>query len=182
MESSGRVSRAGDGQRDARRLFVFQLPLLTNKPVAVSLMMKTFLVVTGALLLLAAPVAAEIRPTEPGKPLFEVFELIQKRAGSSNVSFDEKRSLLTVFTLGELILHRDKKSVLIVLNAKDTRAFAALTRKFNGRLLLLRASDRAVQALKIKSPVQNGSIQFDHPQDSPMAEYFRRRFRVGEFK
>jgi hypothetical protein len=143
--------------------------------------MKTILPPLTALFLLVSTATGEIRPKEQGKPLFQVFELIQKRSGP-NVRFDAQRPLLTVFTLRDIKLGRDKKSVGLALNDKDTRIFAALTRKFTGRLLLLRASDRAVQALEVKAPVQDGSIQFDHPQEAAMAEYFRRRFKMGEFK
>jgi hypothetical protein len=36
--------------------------------------------------------------------------------------------------------------------------------------------------MHITAPIVNGIIGFKHPEDAAVAEYLRRRFRIGEFK
>jgi hypothetical protein len=79
-------------------------------------------------------------------------------------------------------LARDQKSVLITLTSADTKKFSEITRNYDQGLLLLEANGRVLEAMYITAPIVNGIIGFKHPEDAVVAEYLRRRFRVGEFK
>ena len=81
------------------------------------------------------------------------------------------------------MLARDRKGVLITLTPKDAKAFADITRKYNGSLLVLDADEgKALEVMHITAPITDGIIAFKHPHESAAAEYLRRRFRVAEFE
>lgn len=123
---------------------------------------------------------------DPGKPLFSVFAVKPSDPAHPDlpkVSFNPKRPLLTILTVRDLRLARDGKGVLLGLNARDTRAFAAITRKYAGSILILRAGDdQIVETTHITAPNVDGVIGFKHPQEAAFAEYLRHRFRLAEFK
>jgi len=135
---------------------------------------------------LGAGVDAEIKPTDPKTPLFRIFASIpMKPAGrdaATGVTFDDKHPLLVVRSVSDLRLARDGKGVLITLMPVDAQKFAAVTRKYNQGLLLLETENRVLDAMYVAAPITDGMIVFKYPDEAAVAEYLRRRFRVGEFK
>ncbi len=148
--------------------------------------MKTTLAILGSWLALTLTAfAAGLAPTNPTVPVFRLFEPIPMKARGSapaGLTFDKQRPLLSVTGVRDLKLARDGKSVLLRLTDKDTRAFADLTRRYQRRSLLLVATDEIMQLLDVTSPVADGALVFEQPNDAAVATYLRRRFRVGEFK
>ena len=149
----------------------------------ISLVMRPLpIFVTAFLLAASAFGAAEITPANPAAPLFRVFIGIPPQGGGKGMTFDEKRPLLTIRAVRELGLGRDDKSVQIKLTPDDARELALLTRKYDKGFLLFEAQGRVLTALHITKPIQNGMLGFKHPQDAVIAEYLRKRFRIGEFQ
>jgi hypothetical protein len=137
---------------------------------------------TAFLLAASAFGAAEITPANPAVPLFRVFIGIPPQGGGKGMAFDEKRPLLTVRAVRELGLGRDDKSVQITLTPDNARDLALLTRKYDKGFLLLEVQGRVLAAIHVSKPIQNGVLGFKHPQDAIIAEYLRKRFRIGEFR
>jgi hypothetical protein len=69
-----------------------------------------------------------------------------------------------------------------VLTEKDRKIFAALTHKYNHGLLLLEAPGGVLEAIQVTQPLDNGALEFSYPDDAAMAQYLRRRFKLGEFR
>jgi len=141
----------------------------------------------GAMATFAAVVqAAELKPTNPAIPIFRIFAPVPVKARTSSepdqLTFDNKHPLLIVRSVTDVVLGRDKKSVLITLNPADTKKFAEITGAYKGRLLLLEASGQVLSALQITAPIVDGLLAFKHPEEGPVAQYLRRRFRLAEFK
>ena len=116
------------------------------------------------------------------KPLLQIFA--SRQSGSQNpgkLIFDGRKPLLSVYTVHDLILFRDKKGVMLGLNNEDRKAFAALTRKYNGKTLILQTGDKSITALHILAPMMDGYIGFKYPVEAKVAEYLRRRFHLAEF-
>ena len=64
----------------------------------------------------------------------------------------------------------------------DAQKLAAITRKYTQGLLLLETENRVLDAMCVTAPITDGIIVFKYPDEATVAEYLRRRFRVGEFK
>ena len=147
---------------------------------------STFCGFVTCLILSAASHGADVAPADTTAPLFRIFAAIPMKPADSAVrtqlTFDAKYPLLVVRSVSDLRLARDQKGVLITLTSADTKKFAEITRKYDQGLLLLEANGRVLEAMHITAPVVNGIIGFKHPEDATVAEYLRRRFRVGEFK
>jgi hypothetical protein len=104
------------------------------------------------------------------------------KGDQSRLTFDNAHPLLLVSAVRDLRLADDRKGVQITLNDDDARGFAILTRKYKGNVLLLESNGRVLEALQITAPSVNGVITFKYPQDAVVADYLRKRFRIGEFK
>ena len=147
---------------------------------------STFCGFVTCLILSAASHGADVAPADTTAPLFRIFAAIPMKPADSAVrtqlTFDAKYPLLVVRSVSDLRLARDQKGVLITLTSADRKKFAEITRKYDQGLLLLEANGRVLEAMHITAPVVNGIIGFKHPEDATVAEYLRRRFRVGEFK
>ncbi len=137
-----------------------------------------------AAFLFAAPAfgAGEITPNNPAIPIFRVFIGIPPPGGGKGMIFDEKHPLLTIRAVRDLGLGRDDKSVRITLTPDDARDLAFLTRKYDKGFLLLEAQGRVLTAIHVTRPIQDGVLGFKHPKDAVVAEYLRKRFRIGEFQ
>jgi hypothetical protein len=148
--------------------------------------MKIPLAAIVLLAILSTAFAGDIKPDKPETPLFQIFEPIPQEAkgksGLPSYTFDPKRPLLAVSTVRDLILAHDNKGVMLGLNANDTKAFAAITRKYNGRLLILVTTDNLIEAMHITAPIEDGYLGFKHPDQGAIAEYLRMRFHIAEFK
>lgn len=124
----------------------------------------------------------ELKPSDSDGALFQIFEGIPKNADRSKFTIDSTKPLLVVHTLRDVILAQDNKGVLLRLNEKDTRAFAELTKKFEGQVLFLQCTEELMEGMRIAAPIEDGYLGFKHPQSAAVAEYLRKRFRIGEFK
>jgi hypothetical protein len=122
---------------------------------------------------------AERRPVDSNAPLFKISATTLK---GDVFSTESKEPLLVVSSLADLTLDPDGKSVLIRLNERDARIFAELTKKIQGGYLLIECTDTIPQPIRILTPVEDGQIQFRYPYAELAAEYFRKRFRIGEFE
>jgi hypothetical protein len=134
--------------------------------------------------LAASAPGADVKPHDTSKPLFRVLAptKIDQSAKGPVATVDDKHPLLVVWSVRDLLLGRDGKSVLITLQPKDAKVFAAATQKYNHGLLVLEGDGRVLQAMYVTNPVLNGVMSFKHPDDAAVAEYLRRRFRIGEFR
>lgn len=126
--------------------------------------------------------AADIRPMDPGIPVFRIFLPTPVKGNPSGLTFDKAHPLLVVSAVRDLRLAEDRKGVQITLTDDDARAFAILTRKYKGNDLLLESNGRVLEALHVAAPSVNGVISFKYPDDALVADYLRKRFRIGEFK
>jgi len=147
---------------------------------------STFCGIVTYLILSAASHGADVAPADTTAPLFRIFAAIPMKPADSAVrtqlTFDAKHPLLVVRSVSDLRLARDQKSVLITLTSADRKKFTEITRKYDQGLLLLEATGRVLEAMHITAPVVDGIIGFKYPEEAAVAEYLRRRFRVGEFK
>jgi hypothetical protein len=138
------------------------------------------------LILSAAAHGADVTPADTTAPLFRIFAAIPMKPADSAVrtqlTFEAKHPLLVVRSVSDLGLARDQKGVLITVTSADAKKFAEITRKYNQGLLLLETNGRVLEAMDITAPVVDGIIGFKYPEQAAVAEYLRRRFRVGEFK
>ena len=125
--------------------------------------------------------APDIRPADPG-PVFRIFAPASTKGDQSRLTFDNAHPLLVVSSVRDLRLADDRKGVQITLNSDDARGFAILTRKYRGSDLLLESNGRVLEVLHVTAPSVNGVISFKYPDDAPVADYLRKRFRIGEFK
>jgi len=126
--------------------------------------------------------AADIKPVDSDAPLFEIFEAIPIQADHPKVTFEPTQPLLVVSSIRDLNLARDNKGVMVGLNEKDTKTLAELTRKFEGRMLILKTTNDIIEVMRIAAPIEDGYLGFKHPLQAAVAEYLRKRFRIAEFK
>jgi len=148
--------------------------------------MKLRILSCAAVLLAASAFAADLKPADPSTPLFRIFQALpkgeQQKSGAPQITFDPKHPLLVVWSVRDLKIGPDHKSVLLVLTEKDRKIFATLTHKYNHSLLLLEAQGNVLEAIQITQPLENGALEFGYPDDAAMAQYLRRRFKLGEFR
>ena len=132
----------------------------------------------GIFWMASAVVAAELRPVDGSSPLFRVF--VSGSSGGSNAPIDlaGKQPLLVVSSLANIQLSRDRKALRLTLTAADARRFADITRKHAHNLLILEANGKVLEAMSAASPVTNGILEFTYPDDAPVADYLKRRFRL----
>lgn len=104
------------------------------------------------------------------------------KGNPSGLTFDNAHPALVVSAVRDLRLAEDRKGVQITLTDEDARAFAILTRKYKGSDLLLESNGRVLEALHVTAPSVNGVMSFKYPDDAAVADYLRKRFRIGEFK
>jgi hypothetical protein len=148
--------------------------------------MKLRLFSYAAVLLASSVFAGELKPEDPTTPLFRIFQALpkgeQKKNEPPQLTFDAKRPLLVVWSVRDLKLAPDHKSVLLVLTEKDQKVFAALTHKYNRGLLLLETRGTILEVMQVTGPLENGILEFKYPDDATMAQYIRRRFKLAEFR
>jgi hypothetical protein len=143
--------------------------------------MRAFLL--AAILVLGAGLGHgdEIRPGDSPAPLFNIYEARPDRPanGSSRERhFHPGQMLLSVHSLGDMLLQPDKKGVRVILNEDDTKAFAKLTRRHD-YLIFLCEDPAATVTMHITAPVDDGKILFDASVEAvPVAQYLRKRFHV----
>jgi len=129
----------------------------------------------------ALAAGAEIRPADARKPLFRILKFQSLHGGDHPQGTIDDKPLLVVWAVSDLRLASDDKGVLITLTPKDTKTFAAISRKY-GYLVLDAGEGRPIEVMHITAPIIDGIIGFKHPDEAAAAEYLRRRFRLAEFK
>jgi len=147
--------------------------------------MKFNLFFGAALLLTCSLFAAEIKPVDPGTPVFRIYLAFkspnqQRTKPGPQVSFDSKLPLLVVSSARDVRVGRNGKGVVFALNDKDIAAFAAISRKYNHGLLLVEGQGRVLTAMQITEPLNNGIFEFNDRDDADVVKYLRRRFKLGE--
>jgi hypothetical protein len=124
----------------------------------------------------------DLKPSDSSAPILQYFAPVQiaPRAGhedAPNFTFDQRKPLLTITSVRQLIPNRDERGVAIVLNEKDKKRYAELTRQFKGRLLICVAAADVISLGTVTSPTENGMIEFTDARDTGhIAKYLRRRF------
>ena len=138
-----------------------------------------------ALTILFSALAAtlgDLKPRDSSAPILQYFAPIQiaPRPGhedAPNLTFDQRKPLLTITSVHQLFVHRDGRGVTILLNEKDRNRYAELTRQFNGRQLICVAAANVISIEQITAPAENGMIEFsDAHYTGHVAKYLRRRF------
>ena len=146
-------------------------PIVKRSIIALALFFSAFAATFG-----------DIKPTDSSAPVLQYFEPVQiaPKAGHTdapNFTFDQRKPLLTITSVHQLIPHRDGKGVTIVLNEKDKQRYAELTRRFKSRLLICVAAADVISIEQITSSAENGMIEFsDAHYTGHIAKYLRRRF------
>jgi hypothetical protein len=147
--------------------------------------MKSSLCFCAVLFFASLLFAAEIKPVDPGTPVFRIYLAFkspnqQRTQPGPQVTFDSKLPLLVVWSARDVRVGRNGKGVVFALNDKDTAAFAALSRKYNHGLLLVEGQGRVLSAMEITEPLTNGVFEFNDRDDADVVKYLRRRFKLGE--
>ena len=129
---------------------------------------------------------ADLKPTDSSAPVLQYFAPVQiaptvGHTDAPNFTFDQRKPLLTITSVRQVIPHRDGKGVTIVLNEKDKQRYAELTRRFKSRLLICVAAADVISIEHITSPAENGMIEFsDAHYTGQIAKYLRRHFSLPE--
>jgi len=139
--------------------------------------------VTATIFFSALAVAVgDLKPSDSSAPTLQYFAPVQiaPRPGhedAPNFTFNQRKPLLTVTAVRQLIPSRDGRGVTIVLNEKDRQRYAELTRQFKGRMLICVAASDVISLVVVTSPTENGMIEFSDAHDTGhVAKYLRRRF------
>ena len=144
--------------------------------------MKNVCVALTVLFSAIAATLGDLKPVDSSAPILQYFTPIEiaPRPGHTdapNFIVDERKPLLTITSIRQLIVHRDGTGVTIVLNQGDKHRYAELTHRFQGRLLICVGQGGVVSIGKITSPTDNGIIEFgDARYTGDIAKYLRRRF------
>ena len=144
--------------------------------------MKRSLLVLTIFFSAFAATFGDLKPTDSSAPVLQYFEPVQipPKAGHTdapNFTFDQRKPLFTITSVRQVIPHRDRKGVTIVLNEKDKQRYAEMTRRFKNRLLICVAAADVLSIEQITSPTDNGMIEFSDARDTGhIAKYLRRRF------
>jgi hypothetical protein len=124
----------------------------------------------------------DLKPNDSSAPILQYFAPVQiaPRPGhedAPNLTFDQRKPLFTITSVRQLFVHRDGKGVTILLNEKDRKRYAELTRQFKGRQLICVAAADVISIEQITSPAENGMIEYsDARYTGHIARYLRRRF------
>jgi len=139
----------------------------------------------AALFIISSSFAAEIKPIDPRTPVFRIYlalkaENQQPTRPGPQVTFDSNRPLLIVWSARNVQLTQGGKGVALALTDKDTKTFAALSRKYIHGLLLVEGQGSVLTAMQITEPLDTGILEFKEPDDAMVTKYLRRRFKLGE--
>jgi hypothetical protein len=131
-----------------------------------------------------AATLGDLRPADSSAPILQYFAPIQiaPRPGhedAPNLTFDQRKPLLTITSVRQFSVHRDGRGVTILLNENDRQRYAELTRQFQGRQLICVAAADVISVGIVTSPTENGMIEFSDALDTGhIAKYLRRRFGI----
>ena len=98
-------------------------------------------------------------------PLLQYFAAIQTpetadKKGVPNVTYDVYRPLLTIASVRSVDVDAATNAVTIRLYEREKRQFAALTKRYDGRLLICVCVDGSMSVGKVTAPTTDGVIQF----------------------
>ncbi len=144
--------------------------------------MKHLLIIAVYLTAILSVDADDIKPTSPEIPIFTICGKKPPRTTNTKGPADLKHPLFSVYSVKELIVAKDQKSVMVGLNTKDTKTLEEITTKYNGRLVFFVAGNGTIEAHIIRAPIKDGYIEFKYPEEDSFAEYLRQRFQIAEFK
>ena len=143
------------------------------------------LLVALTIFLAALTVAlGDLKPVDSSAPVLQYFAPVQMapRPGhedAPNLTFDQRKPLLTITSVRQLIPTRDGRGITIALTEKDKKRYAEVTRQFKGRLLICVAASDVISVGVVTSPTENGMIEFSDSHDTGhIAKFLRRRFRI----
>lgn len=146
-----------------------------------SIVKRSFVALTIFFSVLAAALG-DLKPSDSSAPILQYFAPVQiaPRPGhedAPNLTFNQRKPLLTITSVRQLIPSRDGRGVTIVLNEKDRQRYAEVTRQFTGRMLICVAASDVISVGVVTSPTENGMIEFSDARDTGhIAKYLRRRF------
>jgi hypothetical protein len=129
-----------------------------------------------------AATLGDVRPSDSSAPVLQYFAPVQiaPRPGhedAPNLTFDQRKPLLTITSVRQLFVHRDGRGVTLLLNENDKKRYAELTRRYKGRQLICVAALDVISVGTVTSPAENGMIEFsDANSTGHIAKYLRRRF------
>ena len=144
--------------------------------------MKRSLVTPTIFFSVIAATLGELKPSDSSAPILQYFAPVQiaPTAGhedAPNITFNQRKPLLTITSVRQLIPNRDGRGITIVLNERDKQRYSELTRQFRGRLLICVAASDVISVGVVTSPTENGMIEFSDARDTGhVAKYLRRRF------
>lgn len=144
-------------------------------------MRRSFVALTIFFSILAATFG-DLKPSDSSAPILQYFAPVQiaPRPGhedAPNFTFNQRKPLLTITSVRQLIPSRDGRGITIILNEKDSKRYAELTRQFKGRLLICVAATNVITVGVVTSPNETGMIEFSDVRDTGhIAKYLRRRF------
>ena len=150
--------------------------------VRLSPIVKRLFVALATLLPVVTATFGDLKPVDSSAPILQYFAPVQiaprpGHADAPNFTFDQRKPLLTITSVRQLLLHRNRRGVTIVLNERDKRRYAELTHQFKGRLLICEGQGGIATVVEITSPTDNGMIEFsDARYTGDVAKYLRRRF------
>src|ERR1700739_111755 len=107
----------------------------------------------------------DLKPSDSSTPILQYFAAVQiaPRPGhedAPNLPFNQRKPLLTITSVRQLIPGRDGRGVTIVLNEKDRQRYAEVTRQFRGRMLICVGASDVISVGVVTSPTENGMIEF----------------------
>ena len=146
-------------------------PIVKRSLIALTIFFSAFAVAVG-----------DLKPSDSSAPVLQYFAPVQiaPRPGyedAPNLTFDRRKPLLSIMSVRQLFVHRDGRGVTILLNEKDRKRYAELTRQFKGRQLICVAAADVISVSTVTSPTENGMIEFSDARDTGhIAKYLRRRF------
>jgi hypothetical protein len=146
--------------------------------------MKIQLVGIAIMLIAATVFGGEIKVKDSDPSILQIFAMTPTGTDPDHPerpSFSvDSKPLLTIRSIRNLIFAADGKGVAIVLNERDAKKYAEITRKFQGGLLSYQISegmDPYVANVEKVYPIENGIIKLGEPYFSGNAtEYLRHRF------
>lgn len=144
-----------------------------------------YLCFCAALFVISSSLAAEIKPVDPGAPVFRIYlafkaENQQPTRPGPQVTFDSRHPLLVVWSARDVKLTQGGKGVTFALTDKDTKTFAAFSRKYIHGLLLVEGKGSVLTAMQITEPLDTGILEFKEPDDAVVIKYLRGRFNLGQ--
>jgi hypothetical protein len=123
--------------------------------------------------------AREIRPIDGDAPIFRIFASDSGGGNkSSPINIAGKEPLLVVSGVANVQVSNDHKALRVTLNGPDATRFSNITRKHANGLLVLEGNGKVLEAMRVGGPVTNGVLEFTYPDDSAVADYLKRRFRL----